>query len=1361
MKSNLKAAVHIFASIILLFGAIFPFQDTAEASPSFPNPNNMPYSYIDSSKTYHGSNRINIMNNPEVSSSSSMRLLYSQVQIDGSNSGWVNGYVDTSKSADNGYPYVDTSEISAWTSMMNGNPAFMTEGNGLIGHTIKDNDGGASYKAYLLSRIATMSGGRGIQAQFYVPRVSGDLKAHDNDYYKTVVRFETTPRPTGGIGTGGKTQFNIGDTVSVNFWAEDYSFYDRGIKVINYYIYNVDTQQTEMSFMTQINSEYKASGTALGGPSNPYNIPVSGQKFIPTKAGNYEARVLITDLHDRNSQNASSAGGTGVPYKAPFKVGNVTDPDPEPEPGPGCSVSSSTTKMDIQVNGDKDVKNYTAVSSGGSSISVEKFAEISVYSTKAGKFTMNGVEMNTGSGGNRKVGVGSVGSSGTVKIVFKSDDGKDCWEKTFDVDEGKGSDKCPIVSVGGQNVKNGDTLEVLPSETLRFKATYKDAYGDVGPAEIKWDVVRPNGKVETLPGGYEEVGGRERWGTYNSSTLELPFGKGNDSHDVLFEKGQTYKLRLNYSSAQWEDMPECAWEITIKVKDASCTITEQNRIKFTAYGTVPNPYPPGGQELDSSGISRELYYKYFTDNGTELDTNMGLSASAAGTWYLKYYGKKTALTGKLAANERFDLMLPVEAEPGDEIVLIFESDTGCIRELSFEILSDRKCSGLLMSMEATSGDEKWEKTIQRGEVLEIPASDFDGYRLRMFTSVEAKYLVYWLDPDTQTWQRKRNGDSLSNSSEARNHHYIGFPKDDTTKVALDGFYMVLFYDEDNSTDQCDGHFFVQIGESTPTPDGENLLIIKSSFKITPNSPQSAGTEATITFNVKNAGKLEHNTTLAVRWESSSTATMLDVNAFKPGETRKITIPTKYPQQSEDFIGNINPDKDKPADETIWPDNRAQWPVEVTGSSGGGGGGGGDLPDPPGGGGNYDSGEIGLKIFDSDDRELQLQADGVWEREPAKIRAVIDQTKINEGFDRVESEINQAINQYKAQLESSIDGENVSVTATPAWISDAKTLAVYSPAMLDLKVTGPGTPQQWQVSSTGTGGDYTYTGTIVPTQTTWRDVLNAQKYKAEINGFVITMDYNIQFDVSYETCEENEDGEEVCEPQSDTKNMTGRYTITVKGSQREFDVFEPNFTLTLHKTPEWQNIHAKDEYKNSKANDWYAGEAILTHVNLEPRHKHPVSGKYPVILSATTWMREQGGVAAWMKRAKVKERPYWHQVSLNLVKSSEILWGGPKRDIPDPNHSGKYLLRNREKGVDDGVGRQTKSGKITMGDIWYGLQPGETYGVQGLVSFKFGVNKGFTPFNKGTTLGSQAADYNKQITIIDNALSRILNYTQIK
>lgn len=103
-------------------------------------------------------------------------------------------------------------------------------------------------------------------------------------------------------------------------------------------------------------------------------------------------------------------------------------------------------------------------------------------------------------------------------------------------------------------------------------------------------------------------------------------------------------------------------------------------------------------------------------------------------------------------------------------------------------------------------------------------------------------------------------------------------------------------------------------------------------------------------------------------------------------------------------------------------------------------------------------------------------DGVWERELTKIRVVIDQTRINQGFDQVKREINQNIETYKSQLLQSASGEgikNASVTVSPGYIADAKSLAVYSPAQLDLKVSGPGTPQEWKVSSSSMGGDYLY------------------------------------------------------------------------------------------------------------------------------------------------------------------------------------------------------------------------------------------------------------------------------------------------
>lgn len=1339
MRSVLRRTINTLLIIALSVITIFPIGEIAKASPGNPNPNGMPYSYVDKSKGVNGSKNISIINNPDISSGAQIRVQYDEVQIDGSEAGWVNGFVDTSQNSDNGYPYVDGSEINAWATMLNGNQSFMTEGNGLIGHTIRDRDSGLSYKGYLLSRIAAMSGGRGIQAKYYEPRESGDFKAHPNDHYKTIVRFETTPRPRGAIGIGNKAKFQVGEKVPVNFWAEDFSYYDIGIKVVNYYIYNVDTGQTEKSFMAEIASRYEGAG--VGNPSKPFHVPISGQIFVPSKPGNYEARVLITDLHDRNSQNAPSAGGIGVPYKVPFSVGDVKPPDPtdppDPDPGPSCSIDSSKTKMNIDVVGDKDVKNYTSVASGGTAIVVEKYAEISVFAKKPGTFKINNIVMNTYKG-DRKIGVGSVSGSGSYRVVYTSDDGTECWEKTFNVSDKGGDDKCPIVTLSGKTVRNGETIEILASDALVFMASYKDKNGDTLGASVLWDVTKPDGKVVSLPGEYDEKG---RWHPSRADKLKLPYGNGKDPYDLLFEKGKTYKIKLNYSSTQWQDKPECNWEITIKVSDAVCSIADQRALQVKVHGSPPNPFSPEGDELNGapggnpSTLPGPVYFRFFTEMGNEYDTNMGFLANAPGTWYLKEGSKRTALSGKLAANEKFDLILSADiVESFGEVLLEFVSDKGCVTLVSFTIESDRKCYDFLVMMQHTSSstDKKWSKEIKRGETIELSEADYENnYMFRVFTDEDTKFAVRWLNPTTNKWEMKRNGEYLDSESIGRNSYWVGFPRDKTTKDLLEGFYKVEIYD----TVGCSGHFFVQIGETgPPKPDGENLLIVKTSFAIDPPGPQKPGTDATITFQVKNAGKLSHDTKLAVRWESADKETVLNVEGFKPGEVRKITIPTKYPQKSEDFIANINPSKNKPDNETIWPDNRAQWPVKVIG---------GDDPKPPdpeGPGGNYDGGEIGLEIYDADNRQLQklaIHVDGVWEREPAKIRVVIDQTKINEGFSRTQQEINQKITEYKATLLQAVSGDNIknaAVTASPEWISDAKSMAVYNPAMLDLQVSGPGTPGQWQVSSASTGGDYVYTGTIVPTQTTWRQVLNAQKYKAAINGFVITMDYSVQFDVSYESCSETEaeegNKEEVCEPKSINKRMSGRFTITVKGGEREFEVFEPNATGSIHHTAEWSEYHSRDRYPGSQPNDFYAGERILSQIELQPRHRHPVSGQWPVITSAEAWINETG-----LRQTSL-------QSLLALRKVAPEKWRGPTYSASK--------LGTREQGVDIPL----------MGDKQHGFKKDASYAVYYQVKFRFDVSKGYPANNKTAGTGHELTDYRVPFRIIANAWERqgIRNHT---
>lgn len=1310
-------------SFFLLFGVITTHPKLADASPNY---HGIVVATVDQNKELAPKGVYDVLKIEDIDAN--LGATVAQIEVDRAVDGTrVLGFADIHQKADRGWYFVDNSEALYWINRFGGNPNYVLGGAANVYSKAVTSDLSPhfqSYRAYNLAELAAASGGAGYtRGDNLVPNGSGG--------YISVGHFRTTPQPTGAVTTD-KTKYNVNETVTISANATDYSYYDRGIFVWSLSVINKTTGRGYKSFLS--NKDFRdPSGTVptVSETSNPpgYTWTYRNTEYKPTEPGVYEVSLTITDLHQRSRQGSSSIS-VSTPYIAQFTVGEVTpgpeEPDPEePDPNPSCSIETTKTKMDIQVVGDKDIKNHTAVSSGGSDIVVEKNAEITVFAKKNGTFTMNGSPMATGSGGNKKVGIGSIGSSGRVKVVYRSDDGTECWEKYFRVEAKDGEDKCPIITLNNSVIRNGHTIEILPIDTLYFKANYTDKNGETGPAEIMWDVTKPNGSVVTLPGQYDD---KDRWRPYNAEKLNLPYPP-----EVVFEKGKTYKLRLNYSASQWNGKPECDFEITIVVKDASCSIADLRKVVFFVHGQYPNPFSPEGDALDSSPngpstLTEPVYMRYFTDAGDHYETNMGFSTKLSGKWYLKRDGQKIPLTdGVVPANQKFDLRLPSDVDVGDTILISFESENGCVGELTFTIVSDRKCPDILVSVETKLNSEKWSKNIKRGETIELAANELQGeYWFRMFLSQDSSYMVKWFDPNTGMWERKRDGKSLYSSGSPGEDHWILFPTGNGG-LLLDGLYKVEIssYEDEN----CHGFFFVKIGEGSPgpDPDGENLLIVKSSFDIDPGDPQAPGTEATITFSVKNAGKLTHDTKLAIRWESSTKETILDVNDFKAGEVRKITVPTKYPQKTEDFIANINPSKNKPDNETIWPDNRAQWPVKIVG---------GNIPQPPGGGENYDGGEIGLEIYDSENRQLQklpVQADGVWEREPAKIRVVIDQAKINEGFQKTQQQINQKITEYKLQLEQAVSGEdvkNIAVTASPGWITDAKSLAVYTPALLDLQVTGPGIPQQWQVASTSMGGDFLYTGTHVPTQTTWRQVLQNQPYKAQINGFVIAMDYKIDFTLTYDVCSTNEEDEETCEAQTAVRSMTGRYTITVKGGERSFEVFEPNATSFIQHTPEWSEYHARDRYKDSAPNDFYAGERILARVELQERHRHPVSGQFPQIVSAKAWISETGR----------RQTPL--QSLLSLQAFSNQRWGGQSYSASK--------LGTREVGVDTPL----------MGDKQHGFAKGGSYAVYYQVQFRFGVDKGFPYLNKTAGQGHEQADYRVPFRIIANAWERqgIRNHT---
>lgn len=1245
----------------------------------------------------------------------------------------VLGFADIDKQADRGWYYVyspspsdsykDFDEALYWIQRFNGNSAHILGGNSNVySRTVSNitNPSMNPYQAYNLAELATASGGAGYT-------IGDNLQPNGNGYI-SVGHFRTTPAPTGQVSTN-KTAYQVNEQVTISANATDYSYYDRGILVWNLSVINKTTGKGYYAFETNREiADQSGYLPPVNETSSPKPFPWSQTyQYKPTEAGVYEVSLTITDRHHRARQGSPSMS-TSTPYTSQFTVGDVpTDPGPDPDPDPPASCKRTT--MDLRLEQENSSKEMSGVVSGGEGISVKDDTRIIATAKKAGTFKHNGMVMQSGSGNNRKVGITDAPASGTFTITYESDDGTECWQKTFQVRKGgeEEKDHCPIVIRSGTALKNGVTIEVAPNEEVTLIAKYTDAEGDQLAAKVKWDVIRPDGSIERLPGGYSDEKGRERWATWESDRLTLPFGTGKDSHDVILEKGKTYRVKLNYTGLLWEGRPECDWEITIKVRDSSCTITEQAKIKFKVYGEPPSEFPSGGAPLYDFMFD-PFYKETFTKTADGYDMHMAVSANTAGTWYLEYEGRKVPIGQKRMADERQDVLLPDDFAVGEEMKLVFISETGCVREFSFTVLTYKRCYELLISMETVFGDQKWMRSVERGETIELGTSDFgnDGYALNLFTSEDTNYQVRWLDPDTGAWEYRRGSTNLPGSSKASEGHWLRLPQDKDTKEILSGLYIVEFYDDDNSTNQCDGHLFIRIGDAAPK--GENLLIIKSSFAISPKQPQAAGTAGTITFQVKNAGSEEHDTKLAVRWESSPQETMLDVDRFKPGEVRTIQVPTQYPQQAENFIANINPGKNKPDNETIWTDNRAMWPVKLNGAPA--------IPDPPGGGGEFDGGEIGLEIYDSDNRQLQklsLQADGVWEREPATIRVVIDQSKINEGFQKTQQEINSKISEYKSALEQSVSGEgiqNVTVTAQPGWISDAKSMAVYSPQQLDLKVSGPGTAQQWQVSSASTGGDYLYTGTVVPTQTTWREELQSQKYKAEINGFVISMDYSIQFELAYDSCSTGDDGEETCEPQSQSKTMSGRYTITVKGGERLFEVFEPNATGSLRHTSEWSEYHARDRYPNSQPLDYYAGERILTQVELQARHRHPVSGQYPVVVAAQAWISETG------------KRQTALQSSLSLKATSPQLWRGPTYSVSK--------LGERETGVDIPL----------MGDKQRGFQKDSTYTVHYFVQFRFGASKGFPTFNKSARQGHGPGDYRIAFRIIANAWERqgIRNHT---
>ncbi|MDC0764245.1 hypothetical protein POF51_26350 [Brevibacillus sp. AG] len=380
------------------------------------------------------------------------------------------------------------------------------------------------------------------------------------------------------------------------------------------------------------------------------------------------------------------------------------------------------------------------------------------------------------------------------------------------------------------------------------------------------------------------------------------------------------------------------------------------------------------------------------------------------------------------------------------------------------------------------------------------------------------------------------------------------------------------------------------------------------------------------------------------------------------------------------------------------------------------------------GGEIPGGKMNMKVYDSDNRLLSSTADGTWEKEPARIEVEINQSQIDMAFASVDREIAQAIVDKQAYFEAKYpapDYENVIITPNPtSWNAKASPMTRW-PSSVPMTVNGPGVDQNFTLNPKLPVQSNIYTGTTVPTLTTWNVQLNAEDYMAEADSFTIEAPYKVEFRVSYEKCVEKKDpknpkapSKKECSSGTDQDSIQNTFTITIDGVDTKFEVYEPNAKGNLLHTPEWIEKHSRDRYTSSTNNSYYAGETILTHMVFEPRHKHPFSNQYPVILSATSWMQEQGG-----KNTDLRN-------SLNLVKVG-MEWHGPSIEVPK--------LGRREEGVDT----------LKMGDVWSGLQRGN-YSVYFLPRFKFGVDKGYPVYDKSQLRGHNMDDYKVPLEILGNA-----------
>ncbi|NGQ96208.1 hypothetical protein G3578_13660 [Brevibacillus sp. SYP-B805] len=1280
-------------------------------------------------------------------------------------------FANLSEQADAGYVFVTINDAKQWIKVLNGNETNVF--NKVWAVTITDKESGQSYQAVNLAEVAYHSGGQGLTMGDGLTPISGGYKK--DDYFVATQRPKGNPMPNGGIGVDvdrASRKYNIGETVTITTSATDYSIYDKGINPILISVVNKTTgdgyksiaNSTTFTYVPEKAGTYEVTYTmndrhmrsnresADSTASTPYTTTF---EVVAATCTPLTATLKISGEADKTLYSSGteplpkgintitlifpqpgtlsvdeSPQGTGTTFSNIF-ISESTYISFTPSNSTYCTWSKTfkAESEPVEENCDYIINVSTTTTTGrgelynvpyasdanGPAVALENGTDsISLSADINGKFYINGSTTQIPSSSPKTALLESFPRNGsTFTLLFKSDDGTECWVKKFYVKQLPNEISCPSVTIqghGGRALDGAVIRTINLNEEVTFTATYQDEEGDTEDAAVYWKMTKPDGKTVRYMGQNDD--GRI------GSEVKANFVRTNrESRDGMFAFDQvgTYTMEIYFVKQDGDD-PEVNYEPTKTWIEKGCswkvTIIVTECYELNIYARVNGDF----REMIRNNEKTE-YTLSLPPGSTSNDIRFTLRDSdntpEKGNWMLR------------KAND----VVPIATMNNDD-------------EFSFT-LSDK--SSYVVTVRTQQGDEWCEKTIYinqtscdaltlegrvNGSPMDVTGTGESGspYRIKI-TSGKDNDVLLWMDHNGTnvtsniTWTLKRGGSTIATSTNPTFNRTLADSTQTYTlevSVQINGYtctkYIVFEKTVGPSCDDVYVHFFdSQSGQITYNVGHSAAKTIAVASKLdrfvlmTSNKPDTLETDrGAISYDVTWNGPLPNQAIGFEEW-------YYEIDDVPPG--------------TYTINGTIT-DPDFPSLDGC----SFTFTLIVTG--------GGTPPEGGGGGpgGPVDGGQMLIRVYDSANRLLDTPNDGVWEREPARIEVTIDQARIQAAFQTIDSQIASAIESKKAEFISQYADdryENVVVTADPpVWNGQTNPMTRW-PASVGLSVDGPGINQTYQLSPSLQTQSNLYTGTVTPTSTTWLTALHPQDYVVTAEGFDITVPYQIEVTVSYQACEEEDpdpdDSEppvKTCTPGTDSATLTGTFTIHVQGAQTRFEVYEPNATGYLAHTAEWAEYHARDRYPNSQPNHFYAGERILTRIQLDPKHRHPVSGRYPEIAAASAWISETG------------QRSTLLQSILALQAASPILWNGPQQLVPK--------LGLREMGVDTPL----------MGDKQRGFKKDASYAVYFRVQFAFGVSKGYAYPDKNSLQGHYQSDYRLPFVIIANAWERqgIRNHT---